>query len=202
MYGKVLYIFSKGWVNALAETYFKKSFKGYNPEQVDSFIISLSDTYEQNIKEHDDLLRASESENARLREEIAELQKSIEASALNYESELAKKQEEYDRLYAEIGEKMVIADNRASEIIKNAEKEAAFILAEARNNSDAEMKAVRQQAEAEAAKIIDNTRLQCAEISAKAEEFRLKQDEMARTISETEKRFGVASNKLREGFGG
>ena len=202
MYGKVLYIFSKGWVKALAETYFKKSFRGYNPEEVDSFIISLSDTYEQNIKEHDDLLRASESENARLREEIAELQKSIETSALNYESELAKKQEEYDRLYAEIGEKMVIADNRASEIIKNAEKEAAFILAEARNNSEAEMKAVRQQAEAEASQIIDNTRLQCAEISAKAEEFRLRQDEMNKTISETEKRFGDALNKLREGFGG
>ena len=186
----------------MAETYFKKSFRGYNPEQVDSFIISLSDTYENNIKEHDDLLRAAEAENARLREEIAELQKTIEDNAVSHKEEIAQKQEDYDRLFAEIGEKMVVADNRAVEIIKNAEKEAAFILAEARNNSEAEAKAVRQQAEAEAARLIENTRLQCAEISAKAEEFRQKQDEMNKTISETEKRFGDALNKLREGFGG
>lgn len=186
----------------MAETYFRKSFKGYNPNEVDNFIISLSDTYENNLKEHDDTLRAVEAENARLREEIAELHKTIEENARNYDAELTKKQEEYDRLYAEIGEKMVIADNRASEIIKNAEKEAAFIVAEARNNSDAEAKAVREQAEAEANRLIDNTRLQCAEISAKAEEFRQKQDEIHKTISETEKRFGDALNKLREGFGG
>ncbi len=186
----------------MAETYFKKSFKGYNPEQVDSFIISLSDTYEQNIKEHDDLLRAAEAENARLREEIAELQKTIEDNAVTHKEEISQKQEDYDRLYAEIGEKMVVADNRAAEIIKNAEKEAAFILAQARNNSEAEAKAVRQQAEEEAARIIESTRLQCAEISAKAEEFRMRQDEMNKSISETEKRFGDALNKLREGFGG
>lgn len=186
----------------MAETYFKKSFKGYNPEQVDSFIISLSDTYENNLKEHDAALRAAEAENARLREEIAELQKSIEDNAATHEAELVKNQEEYDRLYAEIGEKMVVADTRAAEIIKNAEKEAALIVAEAKINSENEAKTIREQAEAEANRLIDNTRLQCAEISAKAEEFRLRQDEMNRSISETEKRFGDALNKLREGFGG
>lgn len=186
----------------MAETYFKKSFKGYNPEQVDSFIISLSDTYENNLKEHDAALRAAEAENARLREEIAELQKSIEDTAESHQEELVKNQEEYDRLYAEIGEKMVVADTRAAEIIKNAEKEAALIVAEAKINSENEAKTIREQAEAEANRLIDNTRLQCAEISAKAEEFRLRQDEMNRSISETEKRFGDALNKLREGFGG
>ncbi len=186
----------------MAETYFKKSFKGYNPEQVDSFIISLSDTYENNLKEHDAALRAAEAENARLREEIAELQKNIEDNAATHEAELVKNQEEYDRLYAEIGEKMVVADTRAAEIIKNAEKEAALIVAEAKINSENEAKTIREQAEAEANRLIDNTRLQCAEISAKAEEFRLRQDEMNRSISETEKRFGDALNKLREGFGG
>lgn len=186
----------------MAETYFKKSFKGYNPEQVDSFIISLSDTYENNLKEHDTALRTAEAENARLREEIAELQKFIEETAANHEAELAKKKEEYDRLYAEIGEKMVIADTRAADIIKNAEKEAAFIMAEAKNSCENETRAIKEQAEAEAAKLIENTRLQCEEISAKAQEFRLRQDEMNRTISETEKRFGDALNKLREGFGG
>jgi cell division initiation protein len=192
----------KGWVKALAETYFKKTFKGYNPEQVDAFIISLSDNYENNLKEHDSALRAAEAENARLLEEIAELNMTIESNTANYEAQLAKKQEDYDRLYAEIGEKMVIADTRAAEIVKNAEKEAAFIIAEARINSENEAKAMREQAEAEASRLIESTRSQCAEISAKAEEFRLRQDEMNRTISETEKRFGDALNKLKEGFGG
>ena len=186
----------------MAETYFKRTFKGYDPEQVDSFIITLSDTYENNLKDHDAALRSAEAENAKLKEEIAKLNKTIESNDANFEAELAKKQEEYERLYAEIGEKMVIADTRAAEIVKNAEKEASFILAEARINSENEAKDIREQAEAEANRLIENTRAQCAEISAKAEEFRLKQDDMNKTISETEKRFGDALNKLREGFGG
>lgn len=186
----------------MAETYFRKTLKGYDPEQVDAFIISLSDTYDDNLKEQEEKVRAAENESARLREEIAELRAYIEENASRYEAELAKKQEEYERLYAEIGEKMVVADNRATEIVKNAEKEAALIIAEAQRSSENEAASIRAQAEEEANKLIEDTRMRCADISAKAEEFRMKQDEMQRSISETEKRFGDALSRLREGFGG
>lgn len=189
-------------VNAVAETYFKKRFKGYDPEQVDAFIISLSDTYEQNQKDNAEELRAQEAECARLREEIAELRNFIEENSLKHEEELLKKQEEYDAVYAGIGEKMVVADNRAAEIIKNAEKEAALIRAEALQSSQNEANEIKKRAEEEAQILIDETRRKCADISAAADEFRMKQEEMNKSMSETEKRFGDALTKLREGFGG
>ncbi len=192
----------KGKVKALAETYFKKRFRGYDPEQVDAFIISLSDTYDRNESDFNEDLRNAEAENARLREEIAEMREYIEDLAANHEATLAKKQEEYDILYAQIGEKMVVADSRAEEIVRSAEKEANLIIAEAQQKGEAEAKAIRQSAEEEAKNLIDETRRKCADISAAAEEFRMKQEEMNRSMSETEKRFGDALTKLREGFGG
>ena len=188
-------------VNAVAETYFKKKFKGYDPEAVDSFIVSLSDTYESNVKNYEAQLRESQAENGRLRDEIAELRELIEETARAHEAELAKKQEEYEALYAEIGEKMVVADNRAAEIIRNAEKEAEFITIQAKEDVERDAKNIRARAEDDAKALIDETRRKCDDISAAAEEFRIKQEEMNRSVMETERRFGDALSKLREGIG-
>ena len=201
LYDKVFYIYLKGKVKALAETYFKKRFRGYDPEQVDAFIISLSDTYNRNEENYNEDLRNAESENSRLREEIAEMRKYIEELAATHEANLAKKQEEYDILYAQIGEKMVVADSRAEEIVRSAEKEANLIIAEARQKGENEAKTIRENAEAEAKSLIEETQRKCSDISAAAEEFRMKQEEMNKSMSETEKRFGDALSKLREGFG-
>ena len=190
----------KGLVNAVAETYFKKKFKGYDPEAVDSFIVSLSDTYESNVKNYEAQLRESQAENGRLRDEIAELRELIEETARAHEAELAKKQEEYEALYAEIGEKMVVADNRAAEIIRNAEKEAEFITIQAKEDVERDAKNIRARAEDDAKALIDETRRKCDDISAAAEEFRIKQEEMNRSVMETERRFGDALSKLREGI--
>lgn len=188
-------------MTVLAETYFKKSFKGYDPQQVDEFIISLSDTYEKNEKELSEQIHALESETERLKGEIAELNQNAEDTLKEHQAELLEKQKEYDELCAEIGEKMVVADSRAAEIIKNAEKEAALITSLARQNSENEAKAIRLNAEAEAERIIQETRQKCESIAAAAEEFRIRQNEMTRSLSETESRFASALNKLREDIG-
>ncbi|MBR6754347.1 MAG: DivIVA domain-containing protein [Clostridia bacterium] len=185
----------------MAETYFKKTFKGYDPQQVDEFIISLSDTYEKNEKELSEQIHALESETERLKGEIAELNQNAEDTLKEHQAELLEKQKEYDELCAEIGEKMVVADSRAAEIIKNAEKEAALITSLARQNSENEAKAIRLNAEAEAERIIQETRQKCDSIAAAAEEFRIRQKEMTRSLSETESRFASALNKLREDIG-
>ena len=184
----------------MAETYFKTTFKGYDTKAVDEFIISLSDQYEHNKKELSDKLRAAESENTRLKLELSEMRSAAEETAKTHEEVLSEKQKEYDLLCAEIGEKMIVADKRAAEIIKNAEKEANLILSMAQQNIENEARAVRARAEEEAAQIIEDTRRRCESLSAAAEEFRQRQNEMSRSMSETEKRFGDALNKLREGI--
>lgn len=185
----------------MAETCFKKTFKGYNPLQVDEFIINLSDTYEQNEKELADGIRMLEAENEKLRNEIAELREFAENSALEHEAEIQKKHLEYEALCAEVGEKMIVADKRAAEIIKNAEKEARLILTQARQSSDNEARAIRARAEEDAARLISETQAKCESISKAAEEFRERQNEMQRSIAETETRFASVLSKLREDIG-
>ncbi|MBQ9848867.1 MAG: hypothetical protein IJO64_07415 [Clostridia bacterium] len=185
----------------MAESYFKKSFKGYDPQQVDDFIVGLSDRYESNQKALGEQLRDAENECEKLRCELARLRTEEEANARAHEAALAEKQKEYDALCAEIGEKMVVADKRAAEITKTAEKEAALILTRAKTDAENEAKAIRARAEDEANRLVEETRRKCDEISAAAEEFRIRQNEMNRSISETEKQFGNALNKLREGIG-
>ncbi len=184
----------------MAEAYFKTSFKGYDTKQVDEFIISLSDKYEENEKQLAEEIRTLEAANESLRDEISRLnQEAVDAEQAHL-SALEEKQKEYDALCAEIGERMVIADKRAEEIIKNAEKEASLILTKARQESENQARMMRFRAEAEASKIIEETQKQCASISAAAEEFRARQNEMSRSMFETEKRFGDALNKLKAGF--
>lgn len=185
----------------MAEPYFKKTFKGYDPRQVEDFIIDMSDRYEYKQKELGEQLRSTENELEKLKGELSRLRAEEEENTRAYEASLAEKQKEYDALCAEIGEKMVIADKRAAEITKTAEKEAALIITRARTDAENEAKAIRARAEEEANRLVDETRRKCDDISAAAEEFRIRQNEMNRSISETEKQIGNALNKLREGIG-
>jgi cell division septum initiation protein DivIVA len=192
---------TKGTVTILAETVFKKVFKGYDTAQVDEFIIAMSDKYGENEKELNDRIRTSEAEIARLREEINQMHAEREERESEYRADIAKIQREYDALCAEVGEKMVIADKRAAEIIKNAEKEASLILTDARKGSESEARAIRSRAEDEASRLVEETRKKCESVVAAAEEYRAYQTEMSKSMMETENRFTVALNRLRDEIG-
>lgn len=192
----------KGTVTVLAETVFKRVFKGYDTAQVDEFIIEMSDKYGENEKELNDRIRAGESEIARLRDELNQIYAANEEREKEYRADIAKIQREYDALCAEVGEKMVIADKRAAEIIKNAEKEANLILTDARRGGESEAKAIRSRAEEEANRLVEETRKRCDSVIAAAEEYRAYQNEMSKSMIETENRFSVALDRLRNGIGG
>lgn len=190
----------KEWVKAVAEAIFKKTFKGYDTNQVDEFLVMMSDKYTQNEAELNDKLHLVEAENERLKAELTKLREQSDENERNHAQELIDKQKEYDALCAEIGEKMVIADKRAADIIKNAEKEAELILTDARRSSENEARAIRMRAEGDAQKLIDDTRRKCDSLSAAAEEFRARQNEMNQSIRETESRFADALNRLSANF--
>lgn len=187
-------------MKAVAEAIFKKTFKGYDTNQVDEFLVMMSDKYTQNEAELNDKLHLVEAENERLKAELTKLREQSDENERNHAQELIDKQKEYDALCAEIGEKMVIADKRAADIIKNAEKEAELILTDARRSSENEARAIRMRAEGDAQKLIDDTRRKCDSLSAAAEEFRARQNEMNQSIRETESRFADALNRLSANF--
>ncbi len=184
------------------ETVFKKSFKGYDTAQVDEYIVALSDTYTRKEKEFAEKIHILETENNKLKGAINLLRDEAEETAETHEEELKAKQKEYDALCAEVGEKMVVADKRAADIIKIAEKEAALIIAKAKTDAENEAKATRAKAEEDAERLIADTEAKCKKLSEAAEEFRKKQEEMNKSMFDTEKSFGDAISKIRSGIAG
>ena len=185
----------------MAEKYFKKRARGYDVHEVEAFITELSDKYEKNEKGLTTRLNEAEAEHRRLESEIEALGNEIERLCAEHAEQLAKKQTEYDALCSEIGERMIVADKRASDILANAEREAGLILEKARNDASLEAKAIISSANSEAKRLIDDTCRKCDELKASADEFRRRQSEMNNSLAETERRFDSALSKLREGLG-
>ena len=185
----------------MAEPYFKKVLKGYDPGQVDAFIIELSDRYSEKEREFTEQANIARNETERLNAEISLLRAEADAAAKEYSLRLAEKQKEYDDLCAEIGERMVLADRRAIDIVRSAEREAAAIKESAQAEAENEVRRIKQDAAREAEKLIAETEKRCAELTKAAEEFRRRQDELHQSVYETERRFGDALNRLRDGIG-
>ena len=123
----------------MAEHYFKKVFKGYDPEQVDSFLVELSDKYTQKERALSEELNAAGQEIERLKSRVAELQDEALIAAGEHQKELDEKGREYEQLCARAGESVVNADKIASDIVDRAEKDA-----------EREAYAIRERAEREA----------------------------------------------------
>ena len=174
----------------MAEAVFKKVFKGYDTKQVDEFIVSLSDTYAQNEQELAARLHELTNENERLRDEIAELKDELDDREREHIEELEESRRKTDELCAEIGEKMVVA-----------EKEAAIIITDAKKSSENEVRAIRARAEEEAARLIAETKRKCESITAAAEEIRARQNEVNKSLLESESRLNDALSKLSEDIG-
>ena len=184
----------------MAEPYFKRTFKGYDPEEVDKFIIGLSDKYASGEKEFEEQIRALKDELDSARGEIKRLEEEAEAEAERHAEELAKQKKGYEELCTQVGENMVTADRRAEAIVRAAEREAEAIKNKAKSEAEVEAKAIRRRAESEAEKLINDTSRRCEALTLAAEDFRRRQSEMQRSISETERQFGDALNRLRDGI--
>ena len=153
--------------------YFSKVFKGYDPDEVNAFLVKLNDEFaqkeqawEQAKKELEDRLAAAEREIADLRARQAG------ASA---PAALEEKRREYEALCADVGARMMQADKRAEEIIKNAGREASLVTLRA-----------TEEARADAKRLLDETRAGCAAIDAAVTAFRAQQDEIEQTLRRAE----------------
>ncbi len=163
----------------MAVAYFNKRLKGYDTDEVDTFIINLVAESEQKIKELSDASRE-------LRMRIKELEDQIDASATEHRSEeqhfearIAEADAKYESLCAQMGEKMHIADERAAAIISAAQQKADDIISQAQNGAADIAAAAKAEAEAEARRIVFETRERCGAIERAAQEFERRQKEIA-----------------------
>ncbi|WP_366921449.1 DivIVA domain-containing protein [Metallumcola ferriviriculae] len=112
----------------IGEKEFRRSIRGYNEEEVDNFLDKVLKDYEQLYKE-----------NLRLKQEFAEMEESLS---------------HYRDLEGTLNKTLVLAQETADELRKNAEKEAEMLYNEARFKGEKIVSA----AEAQTAKINEEQR--------------------------------------------
>ena len=120
--------------NPVYKDTFKKVLRGYNPEDVNEYILKLSDDYKASKEQlQEAVTRLTDDkerllkENERLKAELEELKSNFEEKLAVSEENATKKAEQYDRLSSTIGDVMLSVSNRTRSITEktqNAIKES------------------------------------------------------------------------------
>ena len=120
--------------NPVYKDTFKKVLRGYSPEDVNEYILKLSDDYKASKEQLQEAVTRLTDDKERLLKENERLKAELEEIKSNFEEKLAvseenatKKAEQYDRLSSTIGDVMLSVSNRTRSITEktqNAIKES------------------------------------------------------------------------------
>lgn len=148
----------------MAEVLFSKAGRGYDRGEVDAFLVEMNRGFsekEASLRDEIKSLTVSLFEANRL---LEEKEAEYQAKEQELSAALQRKEEECSSLQATIGQRLIVADDRAEGILRDAEARAEVILADA--NAEAERirsEAVRK-ASSEAEHILAETDRQCSAI--------------------------------------
>ncbi len=123
---------------------FTESKKGYDKDEVNNFIKQQNEAHEATLAEKNKRIKELEDEVRKLSQNASAPAAPVEAPAGEDLEEIKKK---YERLCADMGEKLLLAEVKASEVIDEANKKADLIIAEARIKANDQVAAILEDAE-------------------------------------------------------
>ena len=144
---------------------FTESKKGYDKDEVNNFIKQLNETTEARISEKDAKIKELEDEIKRLTKKCDVAPTTPAAETPAEDSSESKKK--YERLCADMGEKLLLAEVKASEIIDDANNKAEKIMIDARVSANEKVEEILKDANLKA----DGIRKAVAEYSEKEKEI-------------------------------
>ena len=137
-----------------AEILFNDAKKGYDKTEVHAFLDKLKDEHEYELGKKNDEIKTLTAEKQRLEERlnarIAELEKQL-AEEQETNAEGAAK---YEQLCAQIGEKLLFAEQQSSAVLSEAEAKKSQIEAEAKLRADKNVADITEKAKESAASAI------------------------------------------------
>ncbi|MBE6648736.1 MAG: hypothetical protein E7614_04355 [Ruminococcaceae bacterium] len=144
---------------------FTESKKGYDKDEVNNFIKQLNETTEARISEKDAKIKELEDEIRRLTKkgDITTTQAPSETPS----EDVGEAKKKYERLCADMGEKLLLAEVKASEIIDDANKKAEKIMIDARVSANEKVEEILKDANLKA----DGIRKAVADYSEKGQEI-------------------------------
>jgi vacuolar-type H+-ATPase subunit H len=161
---------------------FTESKKGYNRDEVNNFIKQQNEAHEATIAEKDKRIKELEDEVRKLSKNASATPAPVETPPSEDLSEIKKK---YERLCADMGEKLLLAEVKASEIVDDANKKADLIIAEARIKANDQVTAILEDSK----KSSEGIKKAIAEYSAMGKEI-------SALLSTTEETFKKALERI------
>jgi cell division septum initiation protein DivIVA len=162
---------------------FTESKKGYDKEEVNAFIKQLNEATEARIMEKDSRIKELEDEIKRLSKKTISSDAPTEKVESDEELENAKKK--YQRLCADMGEKLLLAEVKASEIIDEANAKAEKIIADARLDANKEVE-----------EILEDAKLSSEGIKKAVSEYSAMEKEILALLHTTEETFSIALERI------
>lgn len=130
---------------------FKEAKKGYDKEEVHSFILSLNSEHQSELEAKNDEIKALINDKSLIESRLnAEIHR-LEVLLAEKEAVIAESTGRYDELCAQMGEKLLFAEQQASSIRSSAETEKEQLLVQARAEAKAYTEAVASEAKLKAA---------------------------------------------------
>ena len=134
-----------------SEVFFSEAKKGYNKDEVMSFIRRLNEEHEDALQEKSDEIKRLNNEKASITEEysarIAELERALEEK----NGECAESAAKYEEICARLGEKLLFAEKQSKKIIAEAEQARLITAEEANKKAEARVAAISARAREDAA---------------------------------------------------
>ncbi len=177
----------------MAVAYFNKSFKGYNTDEVDAFIINLVKDSEDKLKEMSEEMRLLRGQINDMEQQLKQCRAENEAMCAEYEEKLKASEAQYQGLCAQIGEKLNTADERAKAIVAEAERKRRQILADAEKQRYSIISEARRKAEEDSRAIISDTKSRLAVLEKAAASFTQRQKDIAEGLE-------MAKRSIEEGL--
>lgn len=130
---------------------FKEAKKGYDKEEVHSFILSLNNEHQSKLEAKNDELKALLNEKTMLESRLSAEISRLEELLAEKEAIIAESTGRYDELCAQMGEKLLFAEQQASAIKSSAEEEKEQMLMQARTEAKAYTETIAVEAKLKAA---------------------------------------------------
>ena len=162
---------------------FTESKKGYDKEEVNAFIKQLNETTEAKLIEKDSKIKELENEIKRLSKKMTSTEQTFEKEVTDEELEAAKKK--YERLCADMGEKLLLAEVKATEIIDEANTKAEKIVADARLDANKQVE-----------EILKDAKLSSEGIKKAVSEYSAMEREIMALLHTTEETFNIALERI------
>lgn len=184
----------------MAEPMFSKAGKGYNREEVDAYLLELNRSFSEKEASLQDEIKKLTASLADAERRNAETESAFKAKEEQLTAAYKQKEDECSSMMASIGQRLMLADDRAEKIVADANAQADEIIADAYNRADAMCKDALMEAQKKSEKIIEQTKNHCVSFEKAVEDIKKKLIEVQCSADKTQSLMNSSLDSARNLF--